>query len=56
VGTFIVVSLGTWSALEPLSLRRRPESKTVAPFAQDDMSTEYHGRAEAGADCRRTTS
>ena len=30
--------------------------KRRSPFTQDDMSAKYPGGAEAGADCRRTTS
>lgn len=56
VGTFVVVSLGTWSALDSSSWRRRPDSETASPLAQDDMSAEYLGGTKAGADCRRTTS
>jgi hypothetical protein len=64
----MIVSLGTWSVafsfffypFGPLCLCA---SFAVAdpilkgdPLTQDDMSAEYTGRAEAGADCRRTTS
>jgi hypothetical protein len=54
VGTFVVVSLGTWSVLDFPSWRRRPDSETTYPLAQDDMSAEYLGGTKAGADCRRT--
>ena len=56
VGTFVAVSLGTWSVLDSPSWRRRPDSEPASPLAQDNMSAEYLGRAEAGADRRRTTS
>jgi len=56
VGTFVVVSLGTWSVLASPSCCRRPDSETASPLAQDDMSAEYLGGTKAGADCRGTTS
>jgi len=51
--------LGQWVFLfiSPAFARRVPAIlKRGSPFTQDDMSAEYPGGAEAGADCRRTTS
>ena len=56
VGTFVVVSLGTWSVLDTPSWRRRPDSEFASPLSQDDMSAEYLGGTKAGTDRRRTTS
>jgi hypothetical protein len=56
VGTFMLVSLGTWSVVSPLALY------TLLPLGsslkcgptQDDMPAEDSRGAAAGTDCRRT--
>jgi len=56
MGTFMLVSLGTWSVVSGMARRMPAILKRGSPFTQDDMSAEYPGGAEAGSDRRRTTS
>jgi hypothetical protein len=57
VGTFMLVSFGTWSVVSPLvlytPLALGPQIDLKCNLTQDDMPAEGSRGAAAGTDCRR---